>query len=347
MSRPPAVARVLARVVATVRAHEMLLPGETVLVAVSGGPDSLCLLHALVDLRRLLKLDLCVFHFDHRLRPGSHLDAAYVRRVADRLGLPFQLREAETAAEPGESVEDWARRARYAALGLAMREAGASKGAIGHTRDDQAETVLIALVRGGGLEAVAGIEPVQGPFVRPLIDVERREVQAFVRAKRLRPRDDPTNRDTRLLRNAIRLEVVPALERATGRDVVPTLARTAAILRRDADELRRRATEAIVELVEDEEDGVRVPAVALRSLPVAIGSRVARAAIYRCGVAPSQEDVEAALDLAGGRPGRRRDLTGGLKASRDKEYVSFSRSSPEGRDEGGRDGRPGRTVRIS
>lgn len=331
MRRPPAVARVLERVTATARAHQMFLPGETVLVAVSGGPDSVCLVHALVDLRRLLRVDLGVFHFDHRLRSGSAEDAGYVGRTADRLHLPFFLRVAETQPEQGESVEDWAHRARLGALALAMREAGAVRGALAHTVDDQAETVLLALIRGGGLDAVAGIRPAQGPFVRPLIEVSRAEVEAFCRARHLRPRLDPTNRDTRLLRNAVRLKVLPALERAVGRDVRPTLARSAALLRRDADELERRATEALVELLEEEPEGVRLPATTFDTLPGAISSRVARAAVYRCGVVPTQDDVDAILDLAAGRPGRRRDLTGGLLAVRDREYVSISRTSPESR----------------
>jgi tRNA(Ile)-lysidine synthase len=331
MARPPAVARVLHRVTATVREHGMFVPGGTVLVAVSGGPDSMCLLHALVELRRLLRIRPEVFHFDHRLRRGSAEDAAYVARAAERLRLPFHLSVAGTAPAPGESVEDWAHRARFAALALAMREAGATRAALGHTRDDQAETALIALIRGGGLDALAGLRPVQGPYVRPLIDVTREEVEAFCRARHLRPRLDPTNRDTRLLRNAVRLRVLPAIERATGRDPRAPMARSAALLRRDADELERQATEAVVELLEDVPGGVRLDATALASLPGAIGGRVARAALYRCGVLPTLDDVGAVLDLASGRPGRRRQVTGGLLAVRDREYVSVSRTSPETR----------------
>jgi tRNA(Ile)-lysidine synthase len=331
MARPPAVARVVHRLTATAREHGMFPPGATALVAVSGGPDSMCLLHALVEARRLLRVRLRVFHFDHRLRPGSDRDADYVRHAAERLGLPFHLRVSAGAPEPGGSVEDWAHRARFEALALEMRETGAIRAAIGHTRDDQAETALIALIRGGGLDALAGLRPVQGPYVRPLLDVTRDEVEAFCRARHLRPRRDPTNRDTRLLRNAVRLRVLPAIERATRRDPRGPMARSAELLRRDADELERQATEAVVELLEGSAEGVRVAATAVASLPAAIAARVARAALYRCGVLPTFEDVEAVLDLAAGRPGRRRRLTGGLLAARDREYVSVSRSSPESR----------------
>jgi tRNA(Ile)-lysidine synthase len=329
MARPPAVARVLRQVTATARAHDLFLPGETVTVAVSGGPDSMCLLLALHELRRLLRIRLTVFHFDHRLRRGSEEDAAYVRRASSRLRLPFALHVAETGPRPGESVEDWAHRARIEALALAMRDADATKGALGHTTDDQAETVLLALARGGGLDAVAGIRHVQGPFVRPLLDVTRADVEAFVRARRLRPRIDPTNRDTRFLRNALRHKGIPALERALGREVRGPLARSAALLRDDADELARLAAAAYNELVEDEPQGLAIPAAALAALPRAVGSRVVRSAAYRLGAAPSAEAVGAVLDLAAGRPARRRDLPQGLKARRDREYVHLSRPSPE------------------
>ena len=168
-SRPPAVARVLERVTATAREHGMFGPGQLVMVMVSGGPDSLCLLHSLHLLRRLLKIKLTVVHVDHRLRPDSAKDAAYVRRAAEKLGVPFVLRSAAGAPPKGESVEAWARTVRYAAATDAAQVAGADRIATGHTLDDQAETVLIQLVRGAGPHGVAGIRPAGRQMVRPLI----------------------------------------------------------------------------------------------------------------------------------------------------------------------------------
>src|SRR5256885_1355169 len=107
--RPPAVARVLERVTATIREHDMFASGDRVLVAVSGGPDSTCLLYSLHLLRRLFRIELEVFHFDHRLRPDSGKDAAYVKRTAEKLRLPFHLRAADSKPAKGESVEAWAR----------------------------------------------------------------------------------------------------------------------------------------------------------------------------------------------------------------------------------------------
>ena len=325
VSRPPAVARVLERVTQTARTHQMFLPDETVVVAVSGGPDSMCMLRSLHLLGRLLRIHLEVFHFDHRLREDSSLDARYVERAAAKLGLSFHLCAADSAPAKGESMEDWARRARLRALARTLKETGADKAAMGHTVDDQAETVLLAIIRGAGLDAAAGIRPVQGPYVRPLIDTTREEVEAFVRALRLRPRLDPTNRDTRILRNAVRLRVIPEMERAVDREVKATLARTASVLREDAEELQDLARRAFDELYSEEPLGFSLPATALISLPRALGTRVARQALYNVGIVPTSENIDAVLDIASGRRGRRRSLPDGLLVTRDREYVRVSR----------------------
>jgi tRNA(Ile)-lysidine synthase len=321
---------VLERVTATAREHDMFEPGDRLLVAVSGGPDSVCLLHALGMLRRLFKLHLEVFHFDHRLRPDSAKDAAYVERLASKLKLPFHLRAAEGRPRRGESVEAWARDARWNAANEIRREQDFASVALGHTLDDQAETLLIALLRGGGLHFVAGMPAKDGHFrVRPLLDVRRAEVLAFDRALHLRPRRDPSNEDRKLLRNAIRLDVLPKIERATRRDVRPTLARTASLLRTDADELFRQGLAAFGAIAGPDEGGYRIKATELAELPKAIGSRVVEVAMWQSGVHPELETIRAVLDLADGRPGRKIDLPGGFTAIREREYIRLSRTSPE------------------
>ncbi len=332
MSRPPAVARVLERTTATARVNEMFLPGDVVLVACSGGPDSVCLLYSLYHLRRLLRIRPEVFHLDHLLRPDSAKDADYVRRLAVRLKVPFHLRIAVTKPGKGESVEAWARNERLRALHEVQREIGARRIAIAHTLDDQAETVMLAALSGLGLDAVSGIKPVAGPFVRPLLEVTREEVEAFCRALHVRPRRDPTNRDTRFLRNALRMKGLPALERALGRQVREPLARTGTLLRDDAELLRHETQRAFPDVVEETMDGADLAADPVLRLPRAIAGRVIRQAILlTSGLPGTKEDVDAILDLAGGRPGRRRDLSNGLKATRGKEYVSISRASPGSR----------------
>lgn len=327
--RPPAVARVLERVTATIREHDLIHPGETVLVCVSGGPDSVCLLESLVRLRRLFRMRLEVFHFDHRLRADSATDALYVRRLAVRHSLPFHLRAAEEAPSPGESVEAWARASRLDAAVEAAAETGADRVADGHTRDDQAETILLALIRGWGLSGMGGIAPSTGRMIRPLLDVTRDEVEGFCRALRLRPRHDPMNDERSLLRNAIRLEVLPAIERATGRSVRDTFARTAGLLRQDADWLEHEAESMVSDLVRWSPKSFEIEASALVALPLPMRSRLVRRAFQLSDLTWTEETIDAVLDLAAGRPGRRRDLHFGLRAARDRRYVHVHGPSPD------------------
>jgi tRNA(Ile)-lysidine synthase len=344
MPGPPEVARVLERIVQASRHYDLFRPNDSVVVACSGGPDSICLLHALHRLRRLLRIRLIAFHFDHRLRPGSDRDAAYVERQAGSLEIPFLLRRAAGGPGSGESVEAWARLARYGALTSAATDAEADRVALGHTLDDQAETVVLGLARGGGVDAVAAmapsstIPPLGFPAVRPLLGVTRAEVVAFNRALRLRPRRDPSNEDRRFLRNRVRLDVLPAMERVLNRNLRATLARTAEHIREDAEYLDAVASEAARRVATVGGEEVRLHADRLAALPGPIGARVVRQALRAAGAMAGQGEPEGGavhiggvLDLATGRGGRRLDLPGNLVAERIRGYVVVSRPSPRSR----------------
>jgi tRNA(Ile)-lysidine synthase len=335
MRRPPAVARVLQRITATSRSFGMFEPGDLVLACVSGGPDSVCLVESLSRLRRLLRIRLAVLHVDHRLRRGSEADAHYVRRLSSRLDLPFEHVAVMGRPAPGDSVEAWARAQRRVAALAVAHDMGAERIATGHTLDDQAETVLMRALSGAGAAGMAGIPPVLGPWVRPLLDVRRDETEAFCRSLGLRPRVDPTNSDPRYLRNAIRLRGLPGLERAVGRDVREALARSGALLREDDEELARRADEAYARIARRVPldhgspiaGGVDLRAATLVALPASIAGRVILRAAFDLGASGSRADVLAVMDLAAGRPGRRRSLSMGLRARRGRAYVHLARTS--------------------
>lgn len=212
--------------------------GTAVSAAVSGGADSL----ALLVLACAAGLDVVAIHVDHGLRPGSAGEADLVRDVASRFGARFEARTVDVA--PGGDVEARARRARYSALPAGLLT--------GHTMDDQAETVLINLLRGAGLDGLAGMRgsrwlgPGAGPGtgagsagdpvrpVRPLLGLRRAETVGLCAAVGLTPFHDPTNDDPAFLRNRVRSEVIPLLCEVAGRDVVPILARQSEVLAADA-----------------------------------------------------------------------------------------------------------------
>jgi tRNA(Ile)-lysidine synthase len=256
-----------ARVVETIRRRDLRCEGACVLAAYSGGPDSTALVAALAALRDAgLVAAVVACHVDHGLRPGGAEDAAHCARVCEALGVPFERTSVTVAAG---NVQASARRARYAALRAVAARVGAERIATGHTLSDQAETVLLRLMRGSGARGLAGIPARRGALVRPLIDAPRGAVLAYLRDRGIPHRDDPSNATPRFLRNRVRAEVLPALERlAPGAQA--RVARAADLLRDDDRALERRAR-ALVPAGQ-----TQVPVAALRRAPRAVAARVVR-----------------------------------------------------------------------
>ena len=233
MSRPKSCARsFVQRVAATVARFGMFERGERVVVGVSGGPDSVALLRALQEMNARLCLDMTVAHLDHHIRASSSTDRLFVRDLCRREGLPFFARTLKVTLPP-KRAEEALRRKRYAFFAEACRRTKSRKLALAHTRDDQAETVLMRLVRGTGLYGLSGILPVLSregyTVVRPLIEVDRCDLLDFLKCRGQSWRTDPTNRDTRYLRNRVRHELLPYLERSFNpsvRDALAGLAQT-------------------------------------------------------------------------------------------------------------------------
>ena len=228
--------------------HTMIEDGETVLVAVSGGADSLALLYGLHTLHIHLNCSLHVVHLDHRLRHDSAADVEFVREHTERLGLPFTGHAVELSHLIKQwklSVEAAGRRARYEFYESVCAKVGATKIALGHHRDDIAETVLMNLLRGTGASGLKGIAPIRdGKFIRPLAAFTRQEIESFLKSINLVPRWDSTNTDKRYLRNRIRHELVPLLEQDYNPNVRASLNRTAEILGAESEYLDAIAHEA-------------------------------------------------------------------------------------------------------
>lgn len=312
--------RLLEQVEDAIRAHRLLSPGEGVVVGVSGGPDSLCLLHLLCRLRAGWDLDLHVAHLHHGLRGAdADADAVYVRDLAADWGLPFHLDRADVPAlAEGQrlAVEEAARRARYAFLARLAREVGAPAVAVGHNADDQAETVLMHFVRGSGLAGLRGMLPrtplgdyrllgvdadVPDPessmaglyLIRPLLGVPRAEIEEYCDYHGLEPRFDRSNLDTTYFRNWLRHRVIPLLEQHNP-NLRRVLGRSARVIAGDYALLRSLLEEtwprvALEEYVSpagaspDEEAAGRIvlDLEAWRALPLALQRSTLREAVQR------------------------------------------------------------------
>ncbi len=264
-------------------------------VACSGGADSVALLRLLGGTD--LDLDLVVLHVDHRLRPDSAQDAASVKDLAVRLGLECHVTIVAVDRAPRISLEAAARDARYAALERAAAELELQWVATAHTLDDQAETVLLRAMRGGG---VAGIAPVRGMFVRPMLEIEGAELRAWLTAEGVAWCEDPTNRDERIERNWVRGVVLPLLrERRSG--VAKVLARLAEDSRADAQVLDDLAADVFARADVDDV-GVLLRSADLDPLPRALFTRVVRSALRETGSDPQHTDLDAIRALSpGGR----------------------------------------------
>ncbi len=323
----------------TIRRYQLINPGDTVLMGVSGGPDSLCLLHMLHTLAPKLDARLHVAHLHHGLRrTEADADAAFVAESAATRGLPYtvvQTDVAERAAQTRASLEEAARDARYAFLGRLAVEIGAQAVAIGHNADDQSETVLMHFLRGSGLAGLRGMQPcsplplaktsnVESPLsvasvrlVRPLLFVRRAEILAYCAAHSLQPRFDRSNEDTTFFRNRLRHELLPLLE-GYNPQIRRILNSTAAVLADDYELLRsdlQAAWPAIV--LQENSDRLVLDLNAWRGLPTALQRGVLREAIRR--LRASLRNVhfvhidDALWLLHEGKPGDRMTLPAGLQ----------------------------------
>ena len=233
-----------------ISSHDIIHPQETVVVAVSGGADSLALLHLLFDLHQILAFDLHVAHLNHGLRTSSINEADYVAQQANSLGLPYtveNLPPIDSLTTESTSVEANLRYWRYQFLDRVADRLKAEKIALGHHIDDQAETVLLKLLRGAGGTGLGGMLPVRdGRYVRPLLCLRRPEIKRYLRKKKIEACQDESNEDYRFLRNRIRHELLPILSRDYNPNIPNILSNTANLIQTDEDFLHRQTQDALL-----------------------------------------------------------------------------------------------------
>ena len=323
---------VIERVLKTITRYNMLPRASHVTVAVSGGPDSVCLLEVLRELAPRLGLKLSVAHFNHRLRGAeSDEDERFVAKLAARGGLRCYCASANVARAK-DNLEQAARRARRAFFAELIRKGYTDRVALGHTRDDQAETVLFRLLRGSGLAGLAGIYPVTADgYVRPLIDITRAEVEEFLRSRGLEWREDSTNRDPRFARNRIRESLLPQLRREWNPRIADALANLADLAHEEERWWRAEIDRLAADLLEHKSEGIEVRAGALAGLPRAVARRLIRLAMAEVKGDLRRIEyphVEQVLELAGRANGEGRLRLPDLNVTRSFDWVRIARASP-------------------
>ena len=326
-------------VLTTITRVGMVRPLDRVLIGVSGGADSVTLSHVLTELRATLEIDVELAHLHHGLRPEADDDEAFCGELAEQLGLPFtseRVDVASLAARSKRSLEEQGRLSRYRFLAEQAARRGCTRIAVAHTMNDQAETFLMRALRGSGARGLGSMRPVTNERIRPLIELRREEILAFLREHELDYRDDASNRDLRFTRNRLRHDILPRLSELNPQ-LVETLARNAEILRDEEDFMEKAARVAFDELASaDRKSGqtITLSVEALATLQIALKRRVLRRAVEVVRGHTrnlSQRHVEDVLSLLdNGKSGREIHLPG-LVVARSFDRLSLSSGSGRSR----------------
>ena len=326
----------VARVYDTVQAHGMLLPGDVVLAGVSGGPDSVALLGILKDLTQQLSLNIGVAHLNHCLRgKESDRDEAFVRDLAAFHGLPLHVQQTDVATcarESRKSIEEAARDVRYAFYRKIATHHGYNRVALGHNSDDNAEQVLMNLLRGSGPRGLMGIPPMRDNWIiRPLIRVSRQEILAFL-AHGCQPFVlDSSNEDTRYFRNRIRHELLPSLIKDYNPEIKSALNRLSIVVASEEAWMEGETRETLshhLERLNNRE--VRFQRDFFATLPVALARRVIRGAIKEVKGNLRRitfDHIDDILALMAGNTGHKNlDLPQGIRITLTKRWLYVTRS---------------------
>lgn len=311
---------VFGQFLATIESEELLHSGDKVLVAISGGADSVCLLDLLLAARRRYCLTIQAIHINHRLRPAANDDERFVRSLCRRLGVSLTVKRHEVSSYARLhrlSIEEAARAVRTTELEQTARRLDCQRIAVGHNLEDNLETILLNIVRGSGLTGVCGIPVRRGRWIRPLIDISREAIRSHLTARGIGWVEDETNADPSFRRNLIRLQVLPALLAINPAAAIN--ARRLSRLLRAEDSFLDRCAEAALRSSLDKSCPSRIDIVRFRRYDEVLQRRALRLRFP----ALDSTAVSRVLEIVSGRTGRRADLGNGLMVRRQKDWLVF------------------------
>lgn len=327
------------KVKGTISRYSMLGPNVRVVVGVSGGPDSVSLIHLLSRLGDEYNLTLWMAHLNHKLRGGeAEEEERWVKQFGRELGICVISDSCDVrllARRKKLSLEEAGRRARYNFLEHVANQVRASRIALAHTASDQVETFLMRLIRGAGTDGLSGIPPVRNGVIRPLIDTSREEVEAYCRENHLRPCQDSSNLELRFLRNRIRWDLIPHLSGQYNPRIGEALLRASLILREEGDYLERETRKALHSVVLRQDNGeVILDIQKLRRLHPAIRRRALRRALEELGGDLKRitfDHIESILGMGPGKGTKKLDFPGDLVIRREYDRLVMRRSDSNNR----------------
>jgi tRNA(Ile)-lysidine synthase len=323
----------LKKVKQTIKKYTLLEKGERVVVALSGGPDSTALLTVLAPIAQELDLSLIIAHFNHGLRgTESDEDEKFARDLSEKMGLAFVSAKMDLRKrKKGLSPEDFYRRQRYDFLNKISEDYQAQKIALGHNLQDQAETVLLNILRGSGLEGLKGFLPMRdGKFIRPLIEISRREIISFLNEAGIPYRQDSSNKNKIYLRNQIRFELIPYLKEKFNPKIEENLAQMAEILRPEDEFIRQHVTHALKSsVIERQQDRILLKIADINKLHPAIRWRLFKTLLESLNPAKngfSFIHIKSLDNLAQKcETGKKVDLSLGIEARREYDNLILER----------------------
>ncbi len=322
----------------TIEEYNLIEKEDKIIVAISGGPDSVCLLHTLYQLKEEYNLELFGVHLNHNFRGmEAHIDAQYVSNLCEELNILCFIKSVDVpqyAEENGLSSEEAGRILRYDFFEEVAQRVNASKIAVAHNENDQAETVLMRLLRGTGLQGLTAIHIIRGKIIRPLLNVDRKSIEEYCNTHNLSPRIDKTNLESIYHRNKIRLELIPYLEENYNPNIKANLVKTAETLKNDFDFIEEKAREIYTSLVNSQSEyRLELPIEGIQGLHDALQSRVIRLAAEQ--LLGRQEileykHVENVLELMEkSSTGKKISLPMGLIAKINYENICFTTKAEE------------------
>ena len=272
------------KVLNTINKHGLIQKGDKIVVGLSGGPDSVCLLHILNRLKKEWDLEIYAAHLNHQIRGlEAQKDAFYVSKLCEEMGITFFIKSInvpEYCEKNGVSIEEGARKLRYEMFNEIKVNTKSNKIAIGHNLNDQAETILMRIMRGTGLQGLKGIDYIRdGIIIRPILDIDRKDIEEYCEEYKLNPRIDKSNLESIYTRNKIRLDLIPYMRDNFNSNVIESIVRMGNSLRNDNDYIENEALNKFKEVSVLTEDGIKINIDSYKNLHNSIKVRVLRYAI--------------------------------------------------------------------